>query len=309
MKTVLTGDLGGTKCRFALLAEDLSVHAVRQVPTPTDRAVFLRTLDEELSAIVAAARPAGWEAPAALGIGTAGVITKDADAIVYAPNLPLDGYALADHLEGGLGLKTTLINDGRASALGEYRYGYAAGRDPLLCLFFGTGIGIGWVVNERPYEGHTNAAGEVGHVLHLPGGRLCPCGRNGCYEAYCGGRPMVERAAVELGDPAGGTASGKWTVGGIVAAASHSAAAKAILDDAKRAASVLVASLCTLLNPGAVVLGGGILKGWPALRGEIESFVRAFCANIITTELAFVESKGESDAILWGAADATGAFA
>lgn len=308
MKTVLTGDLGGTKCRFALLAQDLSVHAVRQVPTPTDRAVFLRMLEVELAAIIAADRPVGWEAPAALGIGTAGVITKDADVIGDAPNLPLDGYALADHLERVLGLRTTLINDGRASALGEYRYGHAAGRDPLLCLFFGTGIGIGWVVNERPYEGHTNAAGEVGHVLHLPGGRLCPCGRNGCYEAYCGGGPMVERAAAELGDP-GGAAPGKWTVGGIVAAAEHSAAARAILDDARRAAGALVASLCTLLNPGAVVLGGGMLQGWPALRGEIESFVRSWCAAIITTELRFVESKGESDAIFWGAADATGAFA
>lgn len=306
MKTVLTGDLGGTKCRFALLAEDLSVHAARKVDTPEDQAMFAKMLDDEFGAVLESDLPDGWEPPTAIGIGTAGVITEDAKSVVYAPNLHLDGVDVAARMLAKHGLETTLINDGRASALGEYRHGFAKGKDPLLVLFYGTGIGIGLVVDGKPYGGATNAAGEIGHVLHLPDGRLCPCGRRGCYEAYCGGRPMVERAGVELGDPPDGFA--RWTVGAIVSAAGDNEAAQAILDDAEVAAGSMVQSLCTLLNPGAVVLGGGVLQGWPDLCQRIEERVRSWCAGIITEELEFVASKGESDAILWGAAEATGVF-
>lgn len=307
MKTVLTGDLGGTKCRFAVLAEDLSVHAVHQVQTPADGPSFLTMLDAEFGRLLATDLPVGWQSPSAIGIGTAGVITADAKSVVYAPNLHLDGVNVADRLTAKYALPTSLINDGRASALGEYRHGFAKGRDPLLVLFYGTGIGIGLVVDGKPYAGATNAAGEIGHVLHIAEGRLCPCGRRGCYEAYCGGRPMVERAATELGAPPAGF--DRWTVGAIVAAAAGNESAQAILDDAELAAGAMVQSLCTLLNPGAIVLGGGMLQGWPDLRHRIEARVRSWCAGILTEELEFVTSRGESDAILWGAAEATGAFA
>ena len=307
MKTVLAADLGGTKLRVALLAEDLSTHGVCEVPTPADRESFLAVLEGQLAGLQRSERPAGWEAPSAIGVGTAGVITKDQRSVVYAPNLPLDGLDVAERFERTLGLPTRLINDGRASALGEYRFGQAKGQDPLLVLFFGTGIGIGLIVNGKPYEGHGNAAGEVGHVQYQQGGYRCPCGRDGCYEAYCGGGPMVARAAERLGAAPNGAS--KWRVGDLVALYDTEPIARQILDEARAAAGALVASLCTLLNPAAVVLGGGVLKGWTELRGHIEADVRARCASILTKDLAIVPSELESDAILWGAADVTGAFA
>ena len=223
--------------------------------------------------------------------------------IASAPNLPLDDFPLADHLEHTFGLPATLINDGRASAWGEFLRGHARDSDPLLCLFFGTGIGIGLMLGRRPLEGNTNAAGEIGHTLFRPGGRMCPCGEAGHFEAYCGGRAITERAKAELGPAPGG---GEWTVGQV--AASPSAAAQAILREAEEAACTLTANACTLLNPGAVVLGGGVLSGWPGLRTRIEQFVRAHCSRSITASLRFVDSLGGSDAILWGAAAATGAL-
>ncbi len=168
--------------------------------------------------------------------------------------MPVDGFLLAEHLETRHGLQVALLNDGRASAWGEYLRGHAKSRDPLLALFFGTGIGIGLMVHGRPYTGAGSAAGEIGHTLHIPGGRRCTCGRLGHYEAYCGGRPMVERAALELGP----------------------------------------------------LPGGGVLQGWPELREKIEAFTREHCTPEVTRELSFVPSLGGSDAILWGAAAATG---
>ena len=127
MKTVLAADLGGTKCRFALLAEDLSTLGARDVPTPSDQASFLATLDEEFQALSALERPAGWDAPSAIGIGAAGVISKDRSSIIYSPNLDLAGVDLSERLQSKVGLPTRMVNDGRASALGEWRFGEAAG--------------------------------------------------------------------------------------------------------------------------------------------------------------------------------------
>src|SRR5262245_15861922 len=115
MKTVLAGDLGGTKCRFALVAEDFRVHGVERVRTTPDRAAFLAELQQKLAAILAA-RPRELQPPAAIGMGTAGVIAADGGRIVRAPNLPLDDFPLAEHLLATFGCKATLLNDGRASA-------------------------------------------------------------------------------------------------------------------------------------------------------------------------------------------------
>jgi glucokinase len=301
MRSVLAADLGGTKCRFGLVGADWTVHAAHERATQRDRARFLAELEGGLAQTLSAA--AGR--PAALGIGTAGVIRPDGRCIEYAPNLDLDGFELADHLERRFGLRCTLLNDGRASALGEYLTGAARGADPLLVLFFGTGIGIGLILGGRPYAGADNAAGEIGHLPYRPGGRRCACGRRGCYEAYCGGRPLGEWAAEELGPAPGG---GAWSIDELRLAARQDRRAAAILDEAELAAGAMVAAACTLLNPAAVVLGGGVLVAWPELRARIEAFTRSWCSRPVTERLRFVASAGGADAILIGSAAATGAL-
>jgi glucokinase len=305
MRTVLAGDLGGTKCRFALVGADFGVEAVQLVPTVRERAPFLAALERAVEAVLAHVPP-GAERPVAAGFGTAGVIPADGRSIDRAPNLPLDGFPLAQHVEDRFGLQSTLLNDGRASAWGEYLRGQAAGQDPLLCLFFGTGIGIGLIADGRPFAGGTNAAGEIGHTTYVPGGRRCPCGAVGHFEAYCGGRAITERARELLGP----RAAGEWTVGNLVAAAAAIGAegdvARDILAEARTAACTLVANACTVLNPAAVVLGGGVLSGWPALASDIAAHVRTATTPAIHRDLRFVPAAAGSDAILWGAAAATG---
>ena len=68
----------------------------------------------------------------------------------------------------------------------------------------------------------------------------------------------------------------------------------------------MVAALCTLWNPAAVVLGGGVTTGWPELPPRLVGYVRDWCTDAVTRDLQFFASLGESDAILWGAAAATG---
>lgn len=304
MRAVLAGDLGGTKCRFALVGADFAVHRVQQVKTVRERTAFLADFDRAIAEVLRELPP-GLERPLAAGFGTAGVIPPDGRSIHRAPNLPLEGFSLAEHVERRFGLRTSVLNDGRASAWGEFLRGHAAGRDPLLCLFFGTGIGIGLMIGGKPYGGAANAAGEIGHTTFVPGGWPCPCGALGHFEAYCGGRAINEQAQKRLS----ARAEGAWDVGAVVAAAGAGVlTAQQILDEAAAAACTLVANACTVLNPGAVVLGGGVLSVWPALFEQIAEHVRRHTSEPIHDGLTFVRSLGGSDAILWGAAAATGAL-
>lgn len=304
MKTVLAGDLGGTKCRFALITPDYGVHATQRIDTVREQGPFLERMADALQAVLAAGAAAGLEPPAAVGVGAAGVVGTDGEALGDPPNLPLGGFPLRTWLQQQVSAPVTLLNDGRASAWGEYLRGHASGQDPMLCLFFGTGIGIGLIADQKPYGGAGNAAGEIGHTIYRPGGRVCPCGRPGHFEAYCGGRAITERAQAELSARPEG-----WNVGDVVAAAgSGDARAAEILDDAATAAAALVSNAATLLNPASIVLGGGVLDGWPDLRRRIIEAVQRDTDPLIHGSLRFVDSLGGSDAILWGAAAATGAL-
>jgi glucokinase len=302
VRTVLAADLGGTKCAFAIVDAAERVHGLRQARTPREREPLLAAIASELGGLRNAVPP-DLEPPGAVGIGTAGVVRADQSTIEYAPNLAFDGFDLGGHVRAEFGLPCSVINDGRASAVGEWKRGELAGRDPMLVLFFGTGIGIGLIAGGRPYGGADNAAGEIGHTIHVPGGRRCVCGRLGCYEAYCGGRPIGMRALAELGAPPAG---GAWDVAMLRAVGREDPRAAAILADAETAAGALVASACTLLNPAAVVLGGGVLGAWPELFESIETTTRRWCAPIVTRGLRFARSRLGSGAILVGAAAATG---
>ncbi len=297
---VLAADLGGTKCRVARVDAAFNVHDAVLIDTVMDRSVFLEALDAAVVQVLAGAPKDSR--PTACGVGTAGLVGLDGSTIGPSPNVPLGDFNLGAHLASGHGLdRVVVLNDGRASALGESLRGAAKGKNPLLALFFGTGIGIGMVFDGKSFAGAGNAAGEIGHTPYIRGGRTCVCGRAGCYEAYCGGRAIEQRGREAA---PGATIRG---VGDVLAlAAEGHAGAQQVLAEAEAAAGALVAGAATLLNPGAVVLGGGLVGGWSGFAERVEASAREWVSAAVSDSLVFERSMGGSDAILWGAAAAAG---
>ena len=297
--TVLSFDLGGTKLHSALVGADGRVQRDRLDTTPGDKEAILSAFRRAAAELLAG----GEGEVAATAVGTAGTIRRADGAIQYTPNLPLDGFPLGTFLADFCPGPVTVLNDGRAAALGEYAFGRLRGVDPMICLFFGTGIGIGTVIDGRLLAGHDNSAGEVGHTIYRAGGPRCNCGKQGCFEAFCGGGPMTVRARAEIGPPPGG--GEKWSVGGIVAAArAGEAGAWGILAEALEAFQVLTANVVTLCNPGALVLGGGVLQGWPELFDLVRAGLERLVHPTVRKNLQVAPSELGSRAILLGAAAA-----
>ena len=119
-------------------------------------------------------------------------------AIEFAPNLPWNGFIeLAKIFETEFGVKATLTNDANAAAMGEKLFGATKKINDFVSITLGTGFGSGIVINNKIVYGHDGFAGEYGHIIVIPQGRECGCGRKGCLEAYVSSTGVV-RSIQEL---------------------------------------------------------------------------------------------------------------
>ncbi len=113
--------------------------------------------------------------------------------IEFPPNLPWkEGINLKEGLEDIAAVSVT--NDANAAAIGEKIFGCAAGFSDFIVVTLGTGIGGGIFCNSELFIGKYGFAGEIGHVVIVPEGRECNCGRKGCIEKYCSAGGVVMTA-------------------------------------------------------------------------------------------------------------------
>lgn len=111
--------------------------------------------------------------------------------IEFAPNLKWKGKIhLSEMFKEKFNMPVFLTNDANAAALGEMVYGGAKKMKDFIVITIGTGLGSGIVCNGQIVHGHDGLAGELGHTIVYPQGRLCGCGRNGCLETYVSSRGL-----------------------------------------------------------------------------------------------------------------------
>jgi predicted NBD/HSP70 family sugar kinase len=153
-----------------------------------------------------------------------------------------------------LGAPVTVENDATAAAVGERLHGAAKDLRNFCLIYFGHGLGLGIVVDGRPFRGAHGNAGEIGHVLVERGGRLCSCGQHGCLEAYASFHALIERVrAAGAPDP---------TYADIERL--HGERHPVVQAWIKEAAGYLapqVAMLENLFDPEAVIIGGAMPPG------------------------------------------------
>lgn len=118
--------------------------------------------------------------------------------IEYAPNLNWNEIIpLSDILNKHFHIPVVLTNDANAAAMGELIYGAAKNLNDFIVITLGTGLGSGLVVDGKVVYGHDGFAGEIGHTIYDPNGRLCGCGRKGCLETYASATG-IKRTVIEL---------------------------------------------------------------------------------------------------------------
>lgn len=247
-----------------------------------------------------------------MGVGIAGQIEKMTGIVRFAPNLHWHGFPLQEELSRALMLPVSVTNDVRAATWGEWLYGAGRGCSDLLCIFVGTGIGGGVISGGKMLIGCSNAAGEIGHMTIELNGPSCSCGNWGCFEALASGWAIARRVKEEVAkdpiagqaivDLAGGKKDELTAVHVFQAALAGDSMAKLITDDVSKALSAGIAGLVNAFNPQRVILGGGIIKGYPEFIELIRRGVSNRALKVVVEPLEIVQASLHGDAGVVGAA-------
>ena len=178
-------DIGGTGTKFGIVDKHGNVLFSSEISTKKHTTVesFIDELYTALSDLIESSGGRGRIKGIGVGAPNGNFYTG---TIEYAPNLPWKGIIpLAEMLQAKFQLPVTLTNDANAAAIGEMMYGAAKGMKDFIMITLGTGVGSGIVANGQLIYGHDGFAGELGHTIVIPDGRLHKgTGKRGPLEAY-----------------------------------------------------------------------------------------------------------------------------
>lgn len=236
-------DIGGTNISAAVVDAGGELMHHDRVPTPPD---------DDIPAAVGelANRLRNTDEIAAVGVGAAGFIDASRTRVMFAPNIDWRNEPLADRIESVINLPTVIENDANAAAWGEFRFGAGLDTSDLVLVTVGTGIGGGIVHHGALIRGGFGCAGEIGHMRVVPDGRLCGCHQRGCWEQYASGTALERLASARLADADGPQLSDLARDGDEEAAS--------LLAEIGYWLGAGIASLCTVLDPRVVAIGGGL---------------------------------------------------
>jgi allose kinase len=246
---VLAIDIGGTNLRAtAIDAAGTVLHHTVSSAEPLRHGDPIAVL----TGIIRSAQNAVGGALAGAVIGAPSILDAERRGIVRSPNLPaFEGPGIAAALEAACGIPVLLDHDATLQTRGEAEHGSAAGRDLVLGVYFGTGVGGAFIDHGRLMGGIYRM--QLGHVPLRGDGRIGTGGGVDCVEAYASGVVLDALATAHrvpvaslFADPSTGPLA---------------AALKTFVHDQ----ALTVALAMTLTDPEIVVIGGGIttMAGYP----------------------------------------------
>ncbi len=251
-------DLGGTKIEVAVLRAggDEPVFELRErIATPRDEG-YAAIVASVASLIRGAARQAGLDlATVPVGVGMPGAIARRTGLVKNSNTVCLNGRPFRQDVRTAVGRDVAFDNDATLFALAEARHGAARehASGVVFGVIMGTGVGGGIAIRGEPWSGLQGIAGEWGHhavFAGAPDARACYCGQRGCLEAYASG-PAVEA------DYAARSGTRRQLVE-IASRRSTDATAAAAIDTLLAAFGRGLANVIDVLDPSAIVLGGGV---------------------------------------------------
>jgi predicted NBD/HSP70 family sugar kinase len=259
-------DIGHRHIRVAVA--DRSARILAELETSVDAdAHGSATLDRAARMVARAARDAGTDVAALLGVGMCvpGPIDRRSSRINVGILPGWRDIAPATELEQRLGLRVVAENDANLGAIAEHQHGAAQGDSDLVYVKVASGLGSGIVLGGRLHRGATGIAGEIGHVQVREDGRVCRCGSRGCLETEVSAPRLLGLLHPAYDDEMDVERMLALDVAG-------DAGVRRVLSDAGRTIGRALADLCTSLNPAVIVVGGSL--------GSSEALVQGIRASV-----------------------------
>jgi glucokinase len=302
-------DIGGTGTKYGLVDRDGNVLFSGEISTKKHNEVgtFIEELHATLMPIIEQAGGIGRMKGMGAGAPNGNYYTG---TIEYAPNLPWKGIIpMAKLIEGKFGLPVTLTNDANAAAIGEMMYGAAKGMKDFIMITLGTGVGSGIVANGKLIYGHDGFAGEIGHTIVIPDGRLHPgTGKKGSLESYASATGVRYTAIEMLKNSKEESLLRKVPEDKLDSKAVYDAAiqgdkiALQIFEFTGKILGLALANAVMFSSPEAIVLFGGLTKAGDYILKPTREHMEANLIQVFQNKVKLLVSHlRESDAAILGA--------
>jgi glucokinase len=255
-------DVGGTKVLGGVVSQTGEILATARRDTPREGGKALTQTIADVAIELSKEYPVE-----SIGVSAAGFISSDRQTILATPNIAgWNGVNLVQELKQIIGNRIVLENDANSAAWGEFKFGAGRGRKDLMMLTLGTGVGGGLILDGAVFRGAFGIGAELGHIRVVPDGHLCGCGIRGCLEQYASGSALMRHAREAINaspDLARNLlARGDGTLEGLKghhiteAARDEDPVALAAFNTMASYLGAGIASLCTVIDPSCIVLGG-----------------------------------------------------
>lgn len=302
-------DIGGTKVLGALLDEKDNITFKVKKKIKADKG-FEKIEERIVDVVDEIIKESGIDKKevAAIGAGAPGVINEETGEILYTPNLPWKNYDIKKVMENKFGIPFFIGNDANMGMLGEWKYGVAIQRENVAGLFIGTGVGGGFILNNKLFTGKRHDAGELGHMSLNTEGPYCNCGQRGCLEAYASKiaitreiKAQIERGRKTVLKDLMGDATVIKSKDLKEAIDAKDSVALEVMDRAIYYLAAGTGNLINIFAPDMVVLGGGVLEALgDYIMPKVKDYVRRFTLPEILNGTEIVRSALGDDAIIYG---------
>jgi glucokinase len=304
-------DIGGTKVAAGVVNAEGEILARSRTPMATTGAP-----SNGLAAVSAAIKELFPDASsqnriAAIGICAPGPLDPKTGVIINPPNLTIwHNYPLAEEMRRVYNVPIRVDNDANAASLAEAKWGAGRGYRNLFYATVGTGIGTGIILDGHIFHGKSGAAAEGGHMGIDHGGPVCNCGKRGCIETLAAGPAIARRARQKLEENPN---SVLWEMAGgniqMVSAemvgkahAVNDSVAKEVMRETLDLLAYWLGSIIDLLEPDAIVIGGGVSSLLAPFLDEIRERWRGACINPRPLDIPLVLAHYGENAGIAGAA-------
>ena len=298
-------DLGGTTVKIAYFDETGAMLDKWEIPTVTagggkqilpDIAASIRSYRDEKG--IADGDLLG------LGIGVPGPVDSRG-VINKCVNLGWGVFNIHEELGRLTGLNVIAGNDANVAAMGEFWKGGGKGCENMVFITLGTGVGGGIIIDGRLLYGAHGSGAELGHmVLNRHETAVCGCGKRGCVEQYCSATGIVRLAKLRLeknDDPSVLRKLEEVTCKDLFdAGKAGDAVAEEILAQYYEYMGEFLGSLCSVVDPEVVVLGGGVSKAGDVLLTGVEPYFHKYVFHAASNVRFALASLG-NDAGAYGA--------
>ncbi len=239
---------------------------------------------------------------AAIGAGVPGIVDFDRGIIHDLTNVRgWENFPLRRILTEKTGLPTVVENDANSMVYAEWRFGSARGFRNVVALTLGTGIGGGLILDGKLYRGSRFGAGEIGQMSIDYQGRPGEYGNTGAAEKYIGNRQIAEHAVLKYANLGVARTLAECTPKAIAeAAAAGDDIARQVWGDVAEWLGTVVSSIVWLLNPDAIVIGGGIAKAGDLLFKPLERRMQRMLSPVFWEDLKILSATFGNDAGIIG---------